>query len=194
MTTIRIPTVLCLATTLATAAAEPAPADRPAPAVTKENVKTFHRKFERLTKEPYQVTPPGIIHTDLCAPPPMSAAEEKRQTGPHFKALIHIYANEPANKTFAQKLKPIETATQGFKPFPAGAIVAKEKLTANGSVWGIGGMIKRAPGFDPKNGDWEYYYFDAKAGFSSGRLDYCSDCHSGARKNDYVFSVWKKFE
>jgi hypothetical protein len=68
-------------------------------------------------------------------------------------------------------------------------------LEANdNSVAGIGGMIKRAPGFDSKNGDWEYFYSGKTAGFSIGRLQNCAECHAGAKTTDYVFCGWKSFE
>jgi len=69
-----------------------------------------------------------------------------------------------------------------------------ESIASKGEVTGVGGMIKRAPGFDAEHGDWEYFYADKTAGFSTGRLANCIDCHAGAKRKDYVFSVRKSFE
>ena len=157
--------------------------------VTKETVFTIYRSFKRLTKQPHFVAPLTAV---LCiAPAPAIAEREKRATGPHYRTFIHVYVNGLAD----------ETITGGRATFPPGAVIVKEKLIADGSVArtggpvsGVAGMIKRAPGFDPKNGDWEYFYSDKIAELSTGRLQNCGECHSNAKSTDYVFSVWKPFD
>ena len=67
----------------------------------------------------------------------------------------------------------------------------KEKLGEDGALTGVGGMIKRTAGFDPKNGDWEYFYSDKVEGFSIGRLQKCAGCHDLVKHTDYVFGGWK---
>ena len=57
-------------------------------------------------------------------------------------------------------------------------------------------MIKRKPGFDPKNGDWEYLQF-TKEGVQTirGKIDEpavkinCGDCHKNMAERDYVFAT-----
>ena len=66
----------------------------------------------------------------------------------------------------------------------------KEKLGPNHAVADIGGMIKRAPGYDAANGDWEFLFFARGGDFASGKLSNCVDCHNGARR-DHVFKAWK---
>lgn len=103
---------------------------------------------------------------------------------PHLNTGIHIYVNRLAEDTITEK----------SKSFPVGGIIVKEKLKLDGfdqAVHGIGGMIKRTPGYDSANGDWEYFYADKTTKFSSGRLKSCIECHTDARATDYVFSVWK---
>ncbi|MDB6068335.1 MAG: hypothetical protein JWR26_4543 [Pedosphaera sp.] len=56
---------------------------------------------------------------------------------------------------------------------------------------GVGGMVKRAPGYDPAHGDWEYFYFDDAAKIQSGRIASCVGCHETAKGKDYVFGTWK---
>ncbi|MCF6312494.1 MAG: cytochrome P460 family protein [Verrucomicrobiales bacterium] len=102
----------------------------------------------------------------------------------HFNTKTHIYVNTLADGVIARKTKS----------FPEGAVIVKEKLKLgvfDCTVSGIGGMIKRAPGYDSKHGDWEYFYGDETTPFSSGRIKNCIECHVDARDTDYVFSVWK---
>jgi hypothetical protein len=69
-------------------------------------------------------------------------------------------------------------------------MIVKEKLDSTGAVTGVGGMIKRAPGFDEKNGNWEYFYANKGEKLTQGRLDNCANCHSGAHATDSVFARW----
>ncbi len=88
-------------------------------------------------------------------------------------------------------------------PFPVGAIIVKEKSGLNfnadgGSAAedrthdGVGGMIKRPPGFDAAHGDWEYFYFEDPSKIESGKIASCVGCHTGAAQRDYVFGDWAK--
>jgi hypothetical protein len=150
----------------------------PPPEVTTETASTFYRGFKRLTKEPHFVS---SLFSVLCSPPtPEMVERDKRATGPHYHSTVHVYVNQPADETIAKKLAR----------FPPGAVIVKEKLGNEGTVAAIGGMIKRAPGFAPENGDWEYFYTDKKGGFSVGRLQNCADCHAGAKARDYVYTAW----
>jgi hypothetical protein len=57
---------------------------------------------------------------------------------------------------------------------------------------GVGGMVKRPAGYDPKHGDWEYFYFDDATKIESGRISSCVQCHNSAKNKDYVFGTWSK--
>ncbi len=153
--------------------------DLPAPVVvTKENAFTFYRTFKRLTKQPHLVAP---LTAALCTTPrPEVVEREKNATGPHYQNSIHLYANALAE----------ESITRRLLAFPEGAVIVKEKLNGQEGADGVGGMIKRAPGYDPSNGDWEYFYADGATGFSTGKLQNCITCHAQARATDYVYSVW----
>jgi hypothetical protein len=139
--------------------------------VTKESVGTFYRGFKRLTNEPRSVE---AAFVDLCD---LSGIE--KALGPHARTWIHYYANPEAVQSMAAKA--VE--------FPVGAVIVKEKLRRDGVVTGIGGMVKRAKGYDPTNGDWEFFYSTPGKAFSSGKLGSCIDCHKGG-KRDHVFSAW----
>jgi hypothetical protein len=90
--------------------------------------------------------------------------------------------------------------TNQARQFPAGAVVVKQKYVSRYHFLdqekygraknGVGGMIKRSPGFDPAHGDWEYFYFDDLKKIESGRISSCVNCHESA-KQDYVFGGWR---
>jgi cytochrome P460 len=147
--------------------------------VTEDNAATFYRDFTRLTKAPHFVAPLTAVKCTTLDDPAITE-REKQMTGPHYMARVHLYANPVALRTV--KLWPV--------PFAIGAIIVKEKLAMDGTVTGVGGMIKRAPGYDPLNGDWEYFYYGGPKGFKSGRLPSCIECHRAARNTDFVYGVW----
>jgi hypothetical protein len=166
----------CLIYVVATGATAIASAE---PGVTEANAATFYRNFVRLTERPHQVAP---LTAALCTIPSQAVVErEKQLTGPHYKASVHLYANPVAMATIKSRTRL----------FPSGAVIVKEKLTNEGKVSGIGGMIKRQPGYDAPNGDWEYFYYGGPVEFSSGRIESCVACHRAAKSTDHVYSVWK---
>lgn len=153
--------------------------------ITKDSAATFYREFKRLTKEPHYVSPRfwlscvGLSKDDL--------AKERAITGPHTAVAVHIFANASAADSIAANVAE----------FPVGAVIVKEKLrSGNGPdnlgqlvVGGIGGMVKRAKGYDPANGDWEFFYYTPGGEFTTGKLANCVDCHTGA-KRDHIFIAW----
>lgn len=158
--------------------------------VTTKNMFTFYGQFKRLTKEPHTVSP---AMAGGCAGG-FFVNNNKRQprtTDPHFRSTnqpvrnpsIHVYVNPLADDAITQK----------SKVFPVGAIIVKEKLDDNRTVIGVGGMIKRAAGFDPKKGDWEYFMASKAGSLSKGRMQNCADCHSNAKDRDYVFYLGKPY-
>ena len=55
---------------------------------------------------------------------------------------------------------------------------------------GVGGMVKRSPGYDPEHGDWEYFYFEGKGEPQGGRIASCVQCHDSVKSKDHVFGSW----
>jgi len=81
------------------------------------------------------------------------------------------------------------------RALPAGAVVVKEKYadaSASGPLQAYGVMIKRAAGFAPRGGDWEYAYaaLDPERVMARGRLAGCAGCHESARRSDYLFRTY----
>lgn len=147
-------------------------------AITEANAASFYRNFVRLTERPHPVAP---LTAALCTIPSQASVErEKQLTGPHYQASVHLYANPAALPTIKSRTGP----------FPAGAVIVKEKLASDGKVSGVGGMTKRQPGYDAANGDWEYFYYGGPGEFSTGRIESCVACHRAAKPTDHVYSVW----
>jgi hypothetical protein len=116
----------------------------------------------------------------MCAAP--SSAREiwaqgggPKRHGPHFKHWIVVRVNPGA----------LEAFKAGDSPVPVGTVVVKEKHTkprAEEPAAEYGAMIKREPGYDPQNGDWEYLYVVRRPEkqVARGRLSSCVECHAHA--------------
>jgi cytochrome P460 len=122
---------------------------------------------------------------------PEEIQEAAQLNGPHARAYVQIYMNEQAAAAFKQ----------ASAQYPAGSVIVKEKASvpevsdgANPQPAkpsdGVGGMIKRPPGYDPEHGDWEYFYFENANKIESGRISSCVQCHQSAEKTDHVFGNW----
>ncbi|HEY2573259.1 MAG TPA: hypothetical protein VGH65_04290, partial [Verrucomicrobiaceae bacterium] len=134
----KIAALICLSSSVALLAADESTVVN----ITKDSALTFYRTFKRLTKQPHEVAPLTAV---LCTTPsPELVERERRATGPHFSARVHIYANALADDAITRKLDA----------FPVGAVIIKEKLAKDDSVSAVGGMGKRSPGFDPTSGAW----------------------------------------
>ena len=152
-------------------------------------VAATYRSLRPMTSEPVLVDP-GLAM--LCRGVTVADVRKAREaSGPHAHAAVRIYMNDAAAGAFG---KP-DTR------YPVGSVIVKEKRAqpylsaiepsgAKRDHDGVGGMIKRAPGYDPDHGDWEYLYFEDPARIECGRIASCIDCHSGAAAADYVFGHW----
>jgi hypothetical protein len=183
------PVAVCLLMSMACTIGQPVAPASPI-SVTKDNVFKFYNDFKRLTKKPEFLDPDM---TDLCRPtyPPATQERAKAHLGPHYRALVHYYANPTAATALSKELKIL----------PEGSVFVKEKLSANWEVpakapvvSGVGGMIKRAAGFDAEHGDWEYFYSDKQGGFTIGKIKNCAECHATVKAKDHVFRVRRPFE
>lgn len=132
-----------------------------------------------MTAQPVPVEPIFMALCDDSGSPPDRAI---KIAGPHAHTSVMIHMNDAAAAAFE---KP-------GSAYPVGSVIVKEKRHGQGAskIWGVGGMIKRAPGYDPQNGDWEYLYVDGPGKLNSGRIASCIECHSRARASDHVFGDW----
>lgn len=83
-------------------------------------------------------------------------------------------------------------ARRGAPPFDPGSVIVKEKYVATGTgpeLVAIAMMIKREPGFQPSQGDWDYAYYEPELGViqTKAQSDYCAGCHIAASETDFVF-------
>ncbi len=166
--------------------ADEVPAASDAPAV--ENVARNYAQLHLITKEPVLVDPELAA---LCIGVQQFHVEDARKrTGPHAHTAVRIFMNDLAAHAF-DKLQVT---------YPIGSVIVKEKQglnihnTLSGSSAktrdGVGGMIKRAAGYDPAHGDWEYFYFEHPSQIEHGRIATCVECHRGAAATDFVFGDW----
>ena len=159
-----------------------------------------------MTKEPVEVNPSVAV---LCAnPPPDWVAAAKKASGPHAFCRVKIYMNGLAAGVFGKE----------HAIYPVGAVIVKEKqfgyrdpksVQASGKLFGgsgkgastqpaegdgfgdgVGGMIKRAAGYDSAHGDWEYFYYEDRKKIEHGKMSSCIECHAGEAERDYVFGSW----
>jgi hypothetical protein len=112
----------------------------------------------------------------------------------HGRYLFKIWVN-PRGKAAFLSAKPVQ--------FPVGSIVLKEKFQVEGTkkdAWSqhrlakdarpvlLTAMLKREPGYDPANGDWEYVVLNGDASSQSTEgLENCAKCHADMKAKDFVF-------
>ena len=114
---------------------------------------------------------------------------------PHRDKFITVYVNDAGKHAMLQEKSP---------RFPQGSIIVKEKLTDRDSTAPelLTAMIKREPGYDPDNGDWEYMALDGAGEEvqARGRLESCQACHMMSKHTDYVsrnylpHEVWQRLK
>jgi hypothetical protein len=143
-----------------------------------------YRTLQRMTPNPHPV---DAYTSMLCRGLTQEDIDRTDQaSGPHARAFVHIYANALAAKAL----------TDSASVYPVGAVIIKEKLAdfsppdATQSTNSLGGMRKREAGYDPENGDWEYFYQAAGGILESGKMANCTQCHSQKKPQDYVFKNW----
>jgi hypothetical protein len=95
-----------------------------------------------------------------------------------------VYANDAALDALA---------SEGRAKFPAGSIIVREKLASAAAAQAdlVAVMIKRAPGFNPTGGDWEFLTIDGALTKVSERQKKgsCLECHSSQSERDFVFPL-----
>lgn len=137
-----------------------------------ESIVAQYERYERMTPEP---VPPNPALAEACA-----AHIANPALGPHDGLWMTVFMNEAAAAAFRSTTPR----------YPEGAVVLKRKQDREGRPQALGGMVKRAAGYDPANADWEFFYLDIGDQPTSGRLENCGDCHSRARDEDFVFGDW----
>jgi hypothetical protein len=142
-------------------------------AFTSGSVPLEYQQLPSTTERPFRADPSQY---ELCAP-----ADFGPKKGPHNTPALKMYLNELARSGLVDR-------TQAM---PVGATIVKEKWPAEDAAKPVAyaAMVKRAAGYDPKHGDWEYVYaeLEGKKRIVRGQIASCVACHEGAAKRDYVF-------
>ena len=125
----------------------------------------------------------GTVVIDLgpAGAPDFPPKEHDTHEGPVFGI---VYANEAAREPLAN---------EGRTKFPAGSMIVREKLARADDAQPelVAVMIKRAAGFNPSGGDWEFITIDG--GLTKVRerqkKGSCLECHSSQADRDFVFPL-----
>lgn len=137
-----------------------------------------YRNLEPVTPDPVLV---NAELARLCRGVTTREIDEAHaEHGPHANSAVTIYMNELAKAAWRGKARS----------YPVGSVIVKEKETPTYLAVGVGGMVKRAPGFDPGHGDWEYFYFNDPKELEAGRIESCVACHASPKARDHVFGSW----
>jgi hypothetical protein len=118
-------------------------------------------------------------------PPP--EREEKRPEG----EAEHADESDASNVVYFNGAAA--AALKGARPikFPAGSVIVSEKPPKPGDSTPqvLAVMAKRAAGFSPRSGDWEFLVVDAALTKVRGRQKggSCLKCHAARRESDFVF-------
>lgn len=116
--------------------------------------------------------------------PPFASEKSKKEKIPQEKDGLTfgvVYANDLAASEI-EKDNP---------QFSAGSVIVREKRLSAASEMPetVIAMVKREKNFSEKTGDWEFFVFDGKSLKLNSRetKGSCSQCHSKAKENDWVF-------
>ena len=105
----------------------------------------------------------------------------RQEPSPHLHKYISVFVNPVGREQMMTKQTP---------EFPVGSMIVKEKLATADSTTPelLTAMIKRAPGYNPEGGDWEYLVLDGTASkiVERGKLTQCSECHRPYEHSDFV--------
>ena len=142
-------------------------------------------KMVRVTEKPQGMKP---VVASMCANLAYTSRTEagvysksgKFIPSPHQGKFYHVYVTKQGEAVLEE----------GKGTYPEGTVVLKEKFSdADGKKTELfTAMVKRAKGFNPEGGDWEYFVIsgDAKKITQSGKIQSCIDCHDSYQATDYV--------
>ncbi len=112
------------------------------------------------------------------------APPELIQSGLHNGDYVRSYMNDVA-----------VAAIPGFAgSFPDGTIFVKEQYSdAEGKTLTGHTVMLKVDGYDSAHGDWYWVAYNAKGETTThnGMAPYCSDCHTAAKANDWVYTAFK---
>lgn len=115
---------------------------------------------------------------------PVGPSPSRREDKSHGASYGVVYANDLAREALA---------SDGRVKFPVGSTIVREKLPREDATQPelVAVMIKRAAGFNPKGGDWEFITTDGMLTKVSERQKKgsCLECHSSQAAKDFIFPL-----
>lgn len=159
---------------LQTSNPRPSSTAQPANADVEREVQAFH-EWLRVNPRPQMLS---YWVDQLCVGSTPEQAK-RADSNPHKMKTVTVWVNPTGEK-----------AMMKGGTFPVGSVIVKEKREGeSGPVELSTVMLKRAKGFNPKCGDWEFAVLDAKGSkvTDRGKLATCMSCHTEQAAQDYVF-------
>ncbi len=136
------------------------------------------RKMVRMTAQPFHVAATEMVWA-LCTSAPAAGTSLPVTTQDPHEGWIHVYVTRQGE----------EVMRTGKGVYPPGTIILKQKLRDAGKkAEFFTGMVKRAKGYDPGAGDWEFFVMNSEATVARPPLNVqsCVDCHAPFRATDFV--------
>lgn len=157
-----------------------------------EKAREEYRNWPTRTPEPVNISTEIF---GLCRLP--SLAETAFAESLHGNSLYLLDWLDPGAQAGIAAIEAQEQSDASVPEFEVGATIVKEKLvrTETGfELAALGIMLKREPGFDSTNGDWQFGYWEPEPGMLSGTEEqgYCGGCHAVA-PTDFVYldQTWR---
>ena len=126
------------------------------------------------------------IYPDGLVFPRGEESSPRRESKAHDTSFGVVYANDLAREALAN---------EGRTKFPSGSVIVREKLPSAEATQPelVAVMIKRAPGFNPTGGDWEFLTADGMLTKvrEQQKKGSCLNCHSSQADRDFVFPLTK---
>jgi hypothetical protein len=161
-----------------------------------------YRSWKLVTPRPIHMEPAIAIS---CVGPAVWDSDAKN---PHVPKIFRVFVNPKGQAV----LRTMETPIRDPKTrpsFPVGTVIVKEKYaktqtTHPDQAWPnpvalkpgakpelLTVMVKREPGYDTPNGDWEYFAIDgAMKRVERAEVRHCQGCHRQRKSTDYVFGAY----
>lgn len=138
--------------------------------------------YIRTSRSATRIALEGSVIWGVPAPRP-----KQKPGADHAYTYGVVYANDAAAR--------VMLAPAPWK-FPVGSVIVREKLLSLDQTKPelLAVMVKRAAGFNPAGGDWEFLIIDGAQTRVRERQKKgsCLECHASQRDRDFVFPLPKQ--
>jgi hypothetical protein len=130
-----------------------------------------YQTWNRVNREPAMM---DAARAAMCA-------QMVKTQNPHQNKFIAVFVNDVGKQAMLFQKQP---------KFPRGTAIVKQKLANPTSTEpeALTAMIKRAEGYNPEGGDWEYLVLTGNGStvVSRGRNESCQACHALYKNTDFI--------